>query len=89
MGLAHQRRFGLQMLLYMSIRAGNEIAITVLYNAAGHVLSSQLGRERPRSLESSEIFLRDKMDGEATYACLFLSFFFLSYLIFALAKVLL
>jgi len=35
------------------IRTGNEIAITALRNAAGHVLSSQLGRERLRSRESS------------------------------------
>ena len=52
---ALQRRFGMQMLLYMShIRAGNEIAITVLYNTAGHVLSSQLRRKQLRSLESFE-----------------------------------
>lgn len=70
MELALEHRFGVQMLLYMSIRAGNEIAITVLYNAAGRVLSSQLGRERPRSLESSvsRPFCCGKSNGGGAYA---------------------
>lgn len=73
MELALQRRFGVQMLLYMSIRAGNEIAITVLYNAAGHVLSSQLGRDRSLESSVSRSFCATSWT-EEVYACLPLSF---------------